>query len=150
MWCWHQIDWPNNGTEWRIWKLHTHTHTYTHIDFWQKGKGGFPSGGSSKEPACQCRTRALNHWIRKISWRRKWQPTSVFLSGKILWIEELGGLQSLGPLRVEHNWATEHTYMPKAIQWGSIVFWHMVLEQLDIHNGKKKMNSNQYAKNSLK
>ena len=65
MWCWHQIDWPNNGTEWRIWKLHTHTHTYTHIDFWQKGKGGFPSGGSSKEPACQCRTRALNHWIRE-------------------------------------------------------------------------------------
>ena len=22
------------------------------------------------------------HWVRKISWRRKWQPTPVFLPGK--------------------------------------------------------------------
>ena len=24
----------------------------------------------------------LNPWVKKISWRRKWQPTSVFLPGK--------------------------------------------------------------------
>ena len=24
----------------------------------------------------------VNPWVRKISWRRKWQPTPVFLPGK--------------------------------------------------------------------
>ena len=40
---------------------------------------------SDKEPACQCqRCRRLwfNPWVGKIPWRRKWQPTPVFLSGK--------------------------------------------------------------------
>ena len=46
---------------------------------------GFPVGASSKESACRCR-RCQRHrfdpWVRKISWRRKGQPTLVFLPGK--------------------------------------------------------------------
>ena len=38
--------------------------------------------------------------------RRKWQPTPVFLPGKIPGTEESGGLQSMGLQRVEHHWAT--------------------------------------------
>ena len=34
---------------------------------------------SSKESACQCRRCRFNPWIGKIPWRRKWQPTAVFL-----------------------------------------------------------------------
>ena len=30
---------------------------------------------SSKESACQCRRCRFNPWVRKIPWRRKWQPT---------------------------------------------------------------------------
>ena len=30
----------------------------------------------------QCRRPRFNPWIRKILWRRKWQPTPVFLPGK--------------------------------------------------------------------
>ena len=40
---------------------------------------------SRKEPACQCRRYkrgGLNPWVRRIPWRRAWQPTSVFLSGE--------------------------------------------------------------------
>ena len=33
---------------------------------------------------------------------------SSILAWKILWIEELGGLQSLGLQRVEHDLVTEH------------------------------------------
>ena len=39
----------------------------------------WPSG---KEPACQCRRLMFNPWVGKIPWRRKWQPTPVFLPGK--------------------------------------------------------------------
>ena len=37
---------------------------------------------SGKEPACQCRRRRFDPWVRKIPWRRRWQSTPVFLPGK--------------------------------------------------------------------
>ena len=45
---------------------------------------GLPSWLSSKESACQCRSYrrcGFNCWVGNIPWRRKWQPTSVFLLG---------------------------------------------------------------------
>ena len=42
-----------------------------------------------------------------LPWRRKWQPTPVFLPWKIPWTEEHGGLQSVGLQRVGHDWATK-------------------------------------------
>ena len=42
---------------------------------------GLPWWLSSKESACQCRRHRFNPWVRKIPWRRKRQPTSVFLPG---------------------------------------------------------------------
>ena len=47
--------------------------------------GGFPGGAVGKEPACQCRrytTCGFDPWVRKIPWRRAWQPTPVFLPGE--------------------------------------------------------------------
>ena len=35
-----------------------------------------------KEFACHCRRRRFDPWIRKIPWRRKWEPAPVFLPGK--------------------------------------------------------------------
>ena len=40
---------------------------------------GLPRWLSGKESACQCRVRSC---MGKSSWRRKWQPTAVFLPGK--------------------------------------------------------------------
>ena len=37
---------------------------------------------SSKESACQCKRHGFDPWVRKIPWRREWQPTLVFLPGK--------------------------------------------------------------------
>ena len=45
----------------------------------------FPGGTSGKEPACQCRRRerrGFDPWVRKIPWKREWQPTKVFLPGE--------------------------------------------------------------------
>ena len=36
---------------------------------------------SGKESACSAED-AFNPWVGKIPWRRKWQPTPVFLPGK--------------------------------------------------------------------
>ena len=48
--------------------LRTAQHLYSGLPWWLSGK----------ESAWQCR----RPWIRKIPWRRKWQPTPVFLPGK--------------------------------------------------------------------
>ena len=38
-------------------------------------------------------------------WRRKWQPTPVFLAWRIPGMGEPGGLPSMGSHRVGHNWS---------------------------------------------
>ena len=46
---------------------------------------GFAGGASGKESVCQCRRCRrceFDPWVRKIPWRRKWQPTPVFLPGE--------------------------------------------------------------------
>ena len=49
------------------------------------GKSGLPGGASGKEPACQCRRSkrlGFHPWVRKILWRKAWQPTPVLLPGE--------------------------------------------------------------------
>ena len=43
---------------------------------------GLPRWLSGKESACQCRRHGFDPWVRKMPWRRKWQPTPVFLPGE--------------------------------------------------------------------
>ena len=37
---------------------------------------------SGKESSCQCRRPGFNPWVGFFPWRRKWQPTPVFLPGE--------------------------------------------------------------------
>ena len=61
-----------------------------------------------EEPACQsrrCKRRRLDPWVRKIPWRRAWQPTPVFSPGESHGERSLAGdIQYIGLLRVRHNW----------------------------------------------
>ena len=60
---------------------------------------GFPVGASGEEPSCQCggcKRPGFSPWVRKIPWRRAWQPTPVLLPGDSPWTEEPGRLQSIG------------------------------------------------------
>ena len=58
-------------------------------DFWSNTgilfSLGLPRWCSGKEYACQCtrwRRRGFDPWVRKIPWRRAWQPTSGYLPGE--------------------------------------------------------------------
>ena len=51
---------------------------------------------SGKESACQCRRCGFNPWVRKIVWRREWQPILVFLPGKSHRQRSLAGYSSGG------------------------------------------------------
>ena len=56
---------------------------------------------------------------------------------KIPWTEEPGGLQSMGPQRVRHNWATEHkSLMIKGMQIKNALKY--LLKPMKIATVKKK------------
>ena len=60
---------------------------------------GFLGATRGKEPACQCRRHkrpGFSPWVRKIPWRRAWQPTPVFLPGKFHGQRSLEGYSLLG------------------------------------------------------
>ena len=69
---------------------------------------GFPSGTDGKEPACQCRRhkrRVFHPWVGKIPWRRKWQPTPVFLPGDSHGQRSLVCYSPWCCKRAGHNWS---------------------------------------------
>ena len=61
-----------------------------------------------KESACQCSRQEtqLDPWLGKISWRRRWQPTAVFLPSKY------------SPWSSKELDMPEHARMPELKKWG--------------------------------
>ena len=58
-----------------------------------------PQGWSGKEPTYSARDTGdggLIPGLGRSPWRRKWQPTPVFLPGESLWTEEPSWLESTG------------------------------------------------------
>ena len=85
-------------------------------DFWSNTgilfSLGLPRWCSGKEYACQCtrwRRRGFDPWVRKIPWRRAWQPTLVFFPGESYGQRSLAGYSPWGR-RVRHNWARPCTH----------------------------------------
>ena len=54
----------------------------------------------------QCRRHRFDLWLRKFSWKRKWQPTPVFLSGESHGQRSLAGYSSWGHKRVGYDLGT--------------------------------------------
>ena len=57
---------------------------------------GFLGGSVVKNPPANVRRHWFNPWVRKIPWRRKWQPAPVFLPGKSNGQRSLGGYSPQG------------------------------------------------------
>ena len=58
---------------------------------------------NSKESICQSRRCEFDPWVRKIPWRRKWQPTPIFLPWKSPGQRSLVGYSPGDHKRVKHN-----------------------------------------------
>ena len=64
----------------------------------------------------QCRRPRFYSWVGKIPWRRKWQPTPVFLPGESHGQRSLVGYSPWGCKELDTTEATEHTHMHKLTQ----------------------------------
>ena len=89
------------------------------------GYTGLPWWLNGKDSTCQCRRRRFNPWVRKIPWRRKWQPSLVFLPGKSHGQRSLVGCTPWGCERVGHDLATKKQQWKNcpSLFWSYV--WHM-------------------------
>ena len=78
---------------------------------------GLPWWLSGKESPCQRRRLRLDPWVRKIAWKRKWQPTPVFLPGESHGQRSLAGYSPWGSKELSNltefssdNWAAKHLH----------------------------------------
>ena len=70
-------------------------------------KNGLPKWCSGKESTCQCKRHRLNPWVKKIPWRRKWQPTLVFLLGKSHGQRSLEGYSPWSHKELDTEWLSD-------------------------------------------
>ena len=82
---------------------------------------GASLGVSDKESTCQCRRCKFGPWVRKIPWRRKWQPTPIFLTGKSHGQRSLVHYSPWSHKRVGHNLVTT-TITTKVLTTASFLF----------------------------
>ena len=67
---------------------------------------GFPGGASGKESTCQCMRHKrcrFDPWVGEDPLEKEMAPHSSTLAWEILWMEEPGGLQSMGSQKVGHG-----------------------------------------------
>ena len=75
---------------------------------------GFPSGTTVKNPPVITRKRrcGFSPWVRKIPWRRAWQPTLVFVPGESHQQRRQAGygVQNRKIAELDTTEATKHTW----------------------------------------
>ena len=73
-------------------------------------KTGFPGGSVVKNLPVDA--GGLDPWVRKIPWKRKWQPTPVFLPGESLGQRSLVGYSPWDQKELDMTEVTWHTPPP--------------------------------------
>ena len=93
-------------------RLHIHSNEHAHRFISVHRQSVVPWFCSGKGPTCQwrrCKRHWFDPWVRKIPWRRKWEPTPVLLPGKFHGSEEPGRLH--GVTNSQTGLRTEHTHI---------------------------------------
>ena len=90
---------PRMGFKYISIHTHTHTHTHTYLE-----RASLVAQMEKNLPA------VFNPWVGKISWRRKWQPTPVFLPGEFHGHRSLVGYSKWGRKELDMTERLTHTH----------------------------------------
>ena len=89
----------------------------------------------SSSSSSQCRRHRrckFDRWVEKIPWRRKWQPTLVFLPGKSCGQRNLMSYSPWGCKESDTTkWQSLHTRMHKLHRKPVVRFWRSFIEFID-------------------
>ena len=76
-----------------------------------------------KEYTCQCRRCGFDFWVGKIPWRRKWQPTPVFLPGKSNAQRSLWAIAHGVAKESDIIWWLNNQTNKNSVHWQSYTIW---------------------------
>ena len=80
---------------------------------------GFAGGSVGEESTCNaghclwCRRQRFSHWIGKVPWRSKWQPSAVFLPGEFNGQRSLMGYSPRGRREADTSYQLNHHHIQK-------------------------------------
>ena len=89
---------------------------------------GLPRWHSDKECACQCRRCGFDR-VRKIPWRRKWQPTAIFLPAEAHGLRNLEGYSLWGCKRVGKQLSMHAWYLNQGLLISDSMFLKHCIRQ---------------------
>ena len=131
-WIW--IHWPNSflhPVQYPPLKLSLFLHLQL---IWGESPLGLLRWLRGKESAFQCRRckrHELDPWVRKIPWRRKWQPTPVFFPGK----PHRGAWWATVPGGCKDSNTAEWLSTPKPLKtFQNFPWWHLWQTQSSVHD----------------
>ena len=75
-----------------------------------------------KESTCQFRRHRFHPWIGKVPWKRKWQPTPVFLPGKSHGQRSLAGYSPWGCETAGHDLATKQQQIMSMVNFLKVTY----------------------------
>ena len=78
----------------------------------------FPGGSDGKASACNFGRPGFDPWVRKILWRRKWQPTPVLLPGKFHGWRSLVGYSPWGCKELDTTEGLHFHFSPVSLRSG--------------------------------
>ena len=90
--------------------------TFSNLLFNRAQETRSPGGTNGKTPplnAGRCNKLEFDPWVRKIPWRRKWEPTPVLLPGESHGQRNLVGCSPQGHTESDVPEVTQHTLMYK-------------------------------------
>ena len=122
-----KIQGEGNGRGWDVWMVSLIQWTWVWANsrrLWRTGKPGVLQSMASQRVRLDLATEQQQHTglqcIHTIRLEKAMAPHSSTLAWKIPWMEEPGGLQSVGSLRVRQDWATSlllFTFMHWRRKW---------------------------------
>ena len=125
---WSIVSWEWFSIAWSIHTMHASNNTQWEVWPWESSfviEGNFRTSGlprwlGGEESGYQCsrlRRWEFNPWVGKIPWRRKWQPTPLFLPGKSHGQRSLVAYNSWGPKESDTTWQINNANC--GFSWGS-------------------------------
>ena len=93
---------------------------------------GFPGGSAGKQSACNAGDLGSITWVGTIPWRRKWQPTRVFLPGES---HEQRSLASYS------SWGHKESDTTEQISTAPIFLLHFTPRPVQVHRSRRKILS---------
>ena len=98
----------------------------------------FPGGSDSKSICLQGERPRFDPWVGKIPWRRKWQPTPVFLPGKSHGQRSLAGCSPWGRKELD---TTEWLHFHFSLSLRSLTRMTVLIENFITTQKRKKQES---------